>query len=252
MNLLKVISSEESIGGLEINGENLRFSLLKNKRGEIKSEVLAEKKMSLEKGENNEISLANEINSFASKNLIKYVIISLPSDNVFVKSYSFPATMEDEKVKDSMQLIIDLQLPQKKEEIYCDWMKLEGNSDKKILLSYIDKKYIDTFLDIIKKTDVRIVAIESSAMSLARAIKQAPSEPFLIVEKNPNYFVFSVIKDNNLLFSQSAPIDKINKGLSKEINRILNYHEWFNLPIKNLILLGDFEKSEIKKLPIPA
>jgi hypothetical protein len=250
MNLLNVISNEESIGGLAISDDSIRFSLLKDSKSGLKAELLVEEKISDKELAEGDTAFIAKLLKFSKKNNIKYVIISVPTDNIFVKTYSFPAAMPDDKVKESINLTIDLQLPKKKEEIYCDWMKLVDGEEKKVLLSYISRDYINGLISKIKKVGLKIVAIESHALSLARVIKQVKDEAVLIVDKEVKTTSFSVIKNNQLFFSWSVPNDKLEGNLLKEINKIVNYNDWFNMPIKNLILLGDFSDKEIKKLPL--
>lgn len=250
MNLLNVISKEEAIGGLEIVDDSFRFSLLKEEKSGFKIELLVEEKISGKELTGDNTAFTAKLLKFAKKNHIKYVIVSVPADNIFVKTYSFPAAMPEEKIRESMKLTIDLQLPRKKEEIYCDWMKIENGEDKKILLSYISRDYINQLINKIKKAGLKIVAIESHPLSLSRSIKQAKDEAILVIERGIKATSFSVIKNNQLIFSQSNPNDKIEKSLDKEIAKIVNYHDWFNTNIKNLILLGDFTTTETKKLPL--
>lgn len=248
MNLLNVISNEESIGGLAISDDSIRFSRLKDSKLGLKAELLVEEKISDKELAGGDAAFIAKLLKFSKKNKIKYIIISVPTDNIFVKTYTFPAAMPDDKVKESINLTIDLQLPKKKEEIYCDWMKLVDGEEKKVLLSYISRDYINSLISKIKKVGLKIVAIESHALSLARVIKQVKDESLLIVDKEINTTSFSVIKNNQLFFSWSVPNNKLD--LLKEINKIVNYHEWFNMPLKNLILLGDFSDKETKKLPL--
>ena len=250
MNLLNVISNEESIGGLAISDDSIRFSRLKDSKSGLKAELLVEEKISGKELAEGDASFIAKLLKFSRKNNIKYVIISIPTDSIFVKTYSFPVTMPDEKVKESINLTIDLQLPKKREEIYCDWMKLVDGEDKKILLSYVSRDYINKIISKIKKAGLKIVAIESHALSLARVIKQTKDEAVLIVDKENTTTSFSVIKNYQLFFSWAIPNDKLENNLSREITKIINYHDWFSLPIKNLVLLGDFNTTEIKKLPI--
>lgn len=250
MNLLNVISKDEAVGGLEIVDDSFRFSLLKEEKSSFKIELLVEEKISDKEITGGDVAFTSKLLKFAKKNHIKYVIVSVPADNIFVKTYNFPAAMPEEKVRESMKLTIDLQLPQKKEEIYCDWMKIEGGEDKKVLLSYISRDYINQLINKIKKAGLKIVAIESHPLSLARSIKQLKDEALLVAEKGIAATSFSVIKNNQLIFSQSTPNDKIIKNLDKEIAKIINYHDWFNINIKNLVLLGDFNAAETKKLPL--
>lgn len=131
MNLLNVISKEEPIGGLEIVDDSFRFSLLKVEKSGFKIELLVEEKISSKELASGEAVFTAKLLKFAKKNHIKYVIVSVPADNIFVKTYNFPAAMPEEKIRESMKLTIDLQLPQKKEEIYCDWMRIENGEEKK-------------------------------------------------------------------------------------------------------------------------
>ena len=183
MNLLNVISNEESIGGLEIADDSFRFSKLKKVKTGFKIELLIEEKITEKDAIVNEATFADKLSKFANKNNIKYVIVSVPADNIFVKTYDFPAAMSDEKIAEAMDLAIELQLPRKKEEIYCDWMEIENNESRKILLSYIDRGYADNLISKIKKAGIKIVAIESHALSLARTIKQKSNEAIILAEK---------------------------------------------------------------------
>jgi len=250
MNLIKVISNEESIGGLEITDNSLRFVILKKDHTGIKALALAEEKLTDKEGLTNESVFVSKLAKFAKTNKIKYIIITIPSDNIFVKTFNFPVAMPDEKVAESMRLTIDLQLPKKPEEIYCDWMKTEDDSEKKTLLSYVDKKYMDRLLAAVKKTGLKVVAIETHAMSLARAIKQVKNEAVLLVEKGTLNTSFTVLVNNNVFLSQSAPNEKIGVNLGIEITKIINYQDWINVSIKNLILIGNFSEAETKKLPL--
>jgi len=250
MNLLNLISKEEPIGGLEIVEDTIRFARLKRVKSGLKIELLIEEKISSPGVAKGDDVLTANLLKFAKKNHIEYVIVSIPADNVFVKTYNFPSTMPDEKIDESMQLTVDLQLPKKRSEIFCDFMKITEGEEKKILLSCAGQDYIGGLISKIKKAGLKIVAIESHPLSLARAIKQNKDEAVLVAEKGPKITSLAVIRNNQLIFSWSIPNDKIASGLSKEITRIANYHDWFNIPIKNLILLGNFTATETKKLPL--
>jgi hypothetical protein len=251
MNLIKVISNEEQIGGLEIEDGALRFALLKKNHNNLEIITLVEEKLQEKEGLLNGALFADKLSKFAKKNNIKYVVISAPSEDIFIKTYTFPAAMPDNKITESMDLAIELQLPKKKEEIYCDWMKIEENeTDKKILLSYILKTRADLLLSIVKKVGLKVVAIESRVMSLARIIKQKKDEAILVIEKNKNNSSFAVIINNHPIFLQSIPNDKLGNDLAKESRKILNYYGWFNIDLKNIVLIGDFAEQKINKLPL--
>jgi HKD family nuclease len=117
MSLGKIFSRAETIGGLEINNDALRFSLLKKGRSGLEAEILVEEKLTGKEQSFESPEFAAKLIKFAKKNKIEYVILSVPSDGIFVKTYAFPVSMSDEKIIDSMGLTVDLQLPKKKDEI---------------------------------------------------------------------------------------------------------------------------------------
>lgn len=249
MNLLKIISNDIQINGLEISDSSLRFCRLKKDHTGLKAEHLIEE-MLPETNNSDEIAFTAKLSKFVKKNRIKYVVASIPSDDIFIKTYSFPNSIPDEKIKESMELAIDSQLPQKKRDLYCDWMITKNDGKKNVLLTYINRKKIDTLTSIAKKVNLKIIAIESLAMSLARSIKQENDEAALLIERGLVNTSLSVILNNHLIFTLSIPNETIGKNLEKEIKRVINYHEWLNINIKSSILLGDFKKEELKKIPL--
>lgn len=251
MDLSKALLNEEPIGGLEIESEAIRFVLLKKNHTGLEATTLIEEKLLEKESATSGASFIDKLNKFAKRNKIKYVVVSLPSSDTFVKTITFPAAMPDEKIADSMKLAVDLQLPKKKEEVYCDWMWTETNkNEKKILLSYILKTKADILMGALKRAGLKVVAIESRAMSLARVIKQEKNEALLMVEKEKNNYAFSVLINNHILFSYSAPTERIGHNFEIEVKKVINYYSWFNIEIKNLILIGDFSNQKIKKLPL--
>lgn len=252
MNLLNIILNEKVIGGLEIADNGFRFSRLKKDKSGLKVELLFEELFTEKEALAGEPTVTNKLLKFIKQHNLEYVIISLPASSVFVKTYDFNLNMSDNKIAEAMALNIDLQLPKKKTEIYCDWMKIDSEGNKKILLAYVLKDYINNLITKIKNTGIKIVAIESHQLSLARCLKQAPNETSLIIERGAIHTSFYLIKNNNLFFSQSVPNERIGTSLNKEVDKIINYQDYQDITIKNIILIGPFSEAEIKKLPIKA
>lgn len=249
MNIITLISNKEPITGLEIENGFLRFVLLKEGKGFLSLVKSAAEKLSGPEANFTNPAFAAKLGRFANKNNIKYVVVSIPSDKVFTKVYSFPTTMPDEKIEESMNLAADLQLPRKKEEIYCDWMKIqEDETNKKILLSYILKSEIGPILNAAKQAGLKVVAVESRALSVARALKSDKNEAVLIAEEGLSRPCFSVIAANRLIFSQeTSPLNSAAEA-ERALRKISNYHDWFNINLNKIILLGD--PLKIKKLPL--
>ncbi len=251
MNLLKLISNEEIIGGLEITHDSLRFILLKQNKSHLETKLMCQEKLSSDENLDNLNSFYKKLSKFARQNHIKYVIISLPADNIFLKTYNYPNTLPYEKIVESMKLNTELQLPQKKDDIYSDWMLLEKQENvQKVLLSYIKKRYADKLFAIFKKAGIKIVAVEPNSLSLSRIIKQVPGEATLVIEKSTQNISFSVIENNNLIFLQNYQHDKLFKNVPSEIEKIIKFFEWSDIKISNLFLIGQFSEKEIKNIPL--
>ncbi len=250
MNLIRVISNEEPIGGLDIGDDSLRYSLLKRDHAGLNLLSLAEEKLGPKEGLNNKAVFQTKLTKFVRSNKIKYVIVSIPSDNIFIKTYSFPSAMPDEKIAEAMDLTIDLRLPLKREEIYCDWMKIDEVNEKRVLLTYIKKNQANDLISLLKKANLKTVAIECRAMSIARAIKLAKEEVVLVVEKGILNVSLAVISNNIPIFLHSIPNEKVESSLIKEINKTVNYHNWQNINLQNFVLIGSLPEKLLKKIPL--
>jgi hypothetical protein len=254
MSLLNVILGKEHIGGLEISDSGLRFFSLRENKTEVEIFTFAEEKISLSKTKDETTKetsfFSKEIADFIKKHRIKYAVVSLPNDEVFTKTYVFPAILPEEKLPDSVNMIIDFQLPLKKADIYYDWERTDDGKNKRALLSYTPKVLINNLIAKTKNTGLKIVAIESHALSLARIIKQTKDVTLLIIERGEKKTSFSTIKNNKLLFSQTFFNEELKNDLNKTTEKIIKYHDWLSEIIQEAVLIGDFSASEIKNLPL--
>ncbi len=253
MNLLRLIN-EEPIGGLEISDSHIRLTLLKRGKSSLEIKTLLEETLSSDVINDGLIKKESEfivkIKKLSGRRL-KYLVVSLPADKIFSKIYPFPAVMPNEKISESMKLIADFQLPHKRSEVYCDWEKAEADSaNKNFLLASAPISLIENFLNALKKAGLKVVAVESHSLSLARALKQKPDETSLILKRDRLVTTFSVIKNNLLIFSQSLPNEKIKSSLRQEVDKIIKHQTWFDRKISGLILIGSFDPKEIKDLPL--
>lgn len=250
MNLLNVIQNEKAIGGLEIADDGFRFSRLTRDKTGLKVELLFEDLITEKEALGGESVLTNKLIKFIKQHDLEYVIVSTQANNVFIKTYDFNANMSNDKIADAMKLNVELQLPKKKTEIYCDWMDIKGTESKKVLLAYILRSYVNSLITKIKNTGIKIIAIESHQLSLARALKQEIDETTLVIERGVIHTSLYIIKNNDVLFSQSTPNEIIGKNINKEINKIINYQDWIDGAISNIILIGPFTDAETKKMPL--
>lgn len=250
MKLLSVIQNEKAIGGLEIADDGFRFSRLTRDKNGLKVELLLEEKITEADALAGEGAITNKLVKFIKQHKIEYVIVSIPANHIFVKTYDFSGNMNEEKINNAINLNIELQLPKKKEEIFCDWATIDNGDNKKVVLTYVLKSYVKSLIQKIKNTSLKIIAIESHQLSLARVLKQDLENTNLIIEKGAHFTSFYLIKNQNLLFSQFLPNKIIGNNLGKEVEKIINFYEWQNTTINEINLIGPFTATEIKKLPI--
>lgn len=263
MSLLNIILNKDNIGGLEISDSGLRFFLLKENKNGIEIATAIEEKITPVKDEKTKTGekmpaktapetslLTKDITNFIKKHRLRYAIISLPSDEIFTKTYLFPTILPEEKFLDSMKMVVDFQLPAKKENIYYDWERTDDGKNKRALLSYAPKNLINELIAKTENTGLRIVAIESHALSLARIIPQTKDAILLIIERGNKKTSFSTIKNNKLLFSQAFTNEEIGPNLKQTIEKIAKYHDWLEETITEVFLIGNFDAKETKDLPL--
>lgn len=250
MNLLNIIQNEKAIGGLEIADDGFRFSRLSKDKTSLKVELLFEEKITEEDALAGEQVIAGKLEKFIKQHKLEYVIVSIPTNHVFVRTYDFSANMTAEKINDAMALNVELQLPKKKTDIYCDWVNINEAETKKVLLVYVLRSYVKSLIQKVKNTKLKIIAVESHQLSLARVLKQDEKETTFVIERGAYFTSFYLIKNHNLLFSQSLPNKIIGKNLGVEIEKITNFQNWQNVSIDKINLIGPFTEAEIKKMPL--
>ncbi len=250
MEILKILTGEESIAGLEINGEYLRLSLLSRKndakeKGRVKTEIklLIEEPLEAEiiaEGiVKNKPELVKSLQKLIAKSpeKIKNLIISIPSDNVYFRTFSFPKTVSEIKIEEAMKLTIGFQLPAKPEDSYLDWEKLESPDQNEILLAVAPRNVIDAYLESLSSAGLNPVAVELHPLSLIRAVESIDNNPFLLKIPSKDGVEVFIVKNKTLKFGRILPKNSIvdKKTLGEELRRIADYFETENsLPAKFL------------------
>jgi hypothetical protein len=250
MEILKILTGEESIAGLEINGEYLRLTLLSRKndakeKGKIKTEIKLsieeplEAEIIAEGAVKNKPELIKSLQKLIAKSpeKIKNLIVSIPADNVYFRIFSFPKTVSETKIEEAMKLTIGFQLPAKPEDSYLDWEKLESPDQNEILLAVAPKNAVDAYLESLSSAGLNPVALEFHPLSLIRAVEFADNNPFLLKISSKDGIGIFIVKNKTLKFGRVLPKNFIagEKILKEELQRIANYFETENnLPAKFL------------------
>lgn len=246
-NLLSFFTRDELVAGLEISDSFIRLAVLEtlpldktartdsNNKIEKKTQVrgLGEqvlKKGTIENGEVKDKKLLAEALKMLFQRIDKpigYVVVSISGKKVYTKVYSFPKTVSNEKIEESMKINIDFQLPMKKEEVYFDWEKIEDSQYNDTLLATIPKAVIDKYNETFAEAELKTVAIEFYGLSIARAINLPTGKSALVAVDNDEGIEIYIVKKFVSKFSRFLPQKYFqeNKSLKEETGRIINFFE---------------------------
>lgn len=256
MDLLKLFTREEPIAGLEINDSYLRLVLLDT----VKAKGKEEKKIDGKKGgkdkknekEKTEI-LVKEImekplaggivaggrlkdkDKFieALKGLIKevktpirYAVVSIPEHDIFLKLYPFPKTIGEERLKEAMKAVVDLQLPRKGENFYVDWERRTGGGNP-ALLAALEKGIADEYAAAVLAAGVRPVSVEFHGLSAVRALKEETGGAVMLLSFCKDSVSAAAAENKIINFRRSLPLAFFaEKGaLAVELRKIADFYE---------------------------
>jgi Tfp pilus assembly PilM family ATPase len=253
MDILKLFTREEPIAGLEISDDFIRLTLLQTKKGDKKNQSVTEIKFLCEEAlpENCIIegiigdkkillkSLQNLLKKSGSN--IKCAVISIPSNLTYSKIFSFPKNIQEEKLKDTMELAIGFQLPIKPEESYLDWEKVENPSANEVFLAAAKKTTIDSYIDVLNLAGLKTIAVEFHPLSIIRTmVVDEKPKLFKTVSKNAtNIFIF---KSKDIKFSRTIPNKFISKkSIDDEIKKISDFYESGDGQIDKIIDLNQIQ-----------
>lgn len=237
MNLIKLFTREEPIAGLEISDTDIRLALLEFNKEKSADEIKFLAEEPLEEGVIAEgvLKKTDEFVKTVKKLIsglpikIRYVVASLPADNVYAHIFSFPKTISGEKLEETIKLTVGFQLPVKPENVYLDWEKTkEDNEQNEIFLAAGPKQHINDYVNAIGAANLRPIAVEFHPLSLARVIDIPPEETVLIKTVQRTSAGFFVIKNKILRFLRMLPKNFLEENFLKEETR----------------KIGDFYESE--------
>ncbi len=201
MNLVRLLTREELISGLEISDTYVRVVLLekvktKNKSSDKKTKDTEEKKLLIKCAQEvalsrgvivggvliDQLALAKALRELIKKcgRKIRYAVVSLPPDTVFCKVFGFPKSIQGERLEESMKLTVGFQLPIKTEGAYLDWENIPTSKDNEIFLAMMPQKVVDQYVGALEQAGIKPVAVEFYQTSIARAIEIGNQEAALI------------------------------------------------------------------------
>ncbi|MBI1838885.1 MAG: pilus assembly protein PilM [Candidatus Colwellbacteria bacterium] len=255
MNLLKILTREEPIAGLEISESHLRLALLSASDGPQKIKIEAYAEEPVPKGAIAEGLIKDqEVFIKAVKGLLKkvklkitYASVSIPADNVYAKVFSFPGSVSGEKLNETMELTIGFQIPLKTSDVYLDWEKIENGAKNEIFLAAAPKNIIQNYTEALSQAGLKTVATEFHQLSLARVLK-TEDVPVMVITKGSSKTIAAVIRKGVVRFLHSIPKENVpEKRLEAELKRAVDFYETEDAPITKVFFLNSGRRTAIKK-----
>lgn len=239
-NLLRFFTRDELIAGLEISDSFIRLAVLetllpdKNRKEKmVQARGIGE--LTLKNGiiQNGEVKdkkgLAEALKLLFQKvdKSVGYVAVSISGKKVYTKVYSFPKTVSNEKIEESMKINIDFQLPIKKEGVYFDWEKVEHEHRNDAFFAAIPKSVIDKYNETLNEAGLKTVAIEFYGASIARSINLSDDQSVLVAIDSDEGLEVYIVKKFISKFNRFLPIKFFQgkKSFKEEVVKIINFFE---------------------------
>jgi hypothetical protein len=239
---LNLLIPKEKIIGIEINSQKLRMlklELSKSNKAIIKgsSELELEDDLLSPEGIVNEKilndALSRLIKAFKPKKFFSpYAIITVPQIGVYSEILELPKSLDENQLAEAIALNAAENLPLPLSRCYVDWQIIKNSGQNyKILASIISKKIADKYINALKNNGIKLVALETSFLSIERVIDVPDSATIFLYLSNEG--LISIIYKN-------------------KISRFNQFESWKEIApgkeIKNIKDLSKVIKNKIKKL----
>ncbi len=209
--ILKKLSSQPAIGGLEISDSAIRF--LRIDDGKITTASLRLPPGIILDGKINDRQnfLAALKNVYSQLTKIKkvpkiYAIVCLPVSVVYSQSFSIPV-INHENLEEAAELNLQMASPIKLEKAYSDWQIIGKDTNQMDALgAFVENSVVDEYDQCLRESGFLPTAFEFPALSLSRLIKElGPAididKPYLTVNISNEGLNFLIIRKGGLYFN---------------------------------------------------
>ncbi len=196
----------------------------------------------------------------------KETTISIPISSAFSSIMELPDIPENE-ISEAVNYEARQYIPLPLDEVVFDWSIVnketaEENLDKQdtslkqnkkitVLLVAIPREITKKYTDIIKQTDLRLVALETESFSLARSLVGNNKEASMIVDIGNKTTSIIVVKNGSVLESHSTPGaggEEITKMISHGFNIDFNRAEALK---RDVGLTFDGPQKKVSEIALP-
>lgn len=271
MELLKLLAYEEKIGGFAVFDSRIEMLVLNF--DQEKGLLLIQASASVDlpagtieggflKNKDSFVSSLKKLIAKIGKNIkVSSFIISLPANAVYCHNLSFPHTLSEKQIDDSIKLNLGFLLPMSLDKVYFDWETIESAdiSKKEMILCAAGRNAVDGFMQAFLEAGIAAVAIEFHSLSLSRVAALESEEPSLTATLLDGNFEISIIENGAIRFLQAFDLaemielekDKNSKDIV--VDRIKRAVDFYSANknkkgyLNKIYLLGDYEKIKIYK-----
>lgn len=211
--LARVLHREERVGGLSITDDAIALVYLDHPRDVVTPpSVLFQKEVPLPTGVvvdgvlMKPDELSRILRDFFSHKLPSHsVVLSLPSFAAQPFVFSFSPTLQEQEIKNAIELTIDSAIPLARRDSYVDWEAVPASDFKKkrVLLAMGVKRIIDPYFHALKQAGFVPVVCETHGWGISRGLHI--TEPTLVIQFTSTHAFFYAYNHSLPLFQFDIP-----------------------------------------------
>lgn len=153
----------------------------------------------------------------------KNVVMALPEFSVFTRFLEFPG-VKNEELKDAVYFEAKQYIPMPLNEVQLSYVPIGFNEEKnapRVLVVAAPRKIVDIYVNVATQTGINLIAIETEAVAMGRAMYRSTGKKDLIMlDFGANSTDMSILSGGYLSFSQSIAIgsDSLTQAIINKFN----------------------------------
>jgi len=234
--MLDVLTLHPTAFGLDISDLSLKIAYLKRRGKRLQLHAFGEFPIAsgvVERGEVKQQdvlaqTIREAVKSFGSELPGKQVVASLPEEQAFLQILQLPR-MKKEELEHAVRFEAENYVPHAIEKVYLDFQVVRPFHNHvdhiDVLLAALPRTMVDPYLEALEHSGltVKVLEIESLAISRALVPKETAAMPVLLVDFGATRTSFVVFSGYSLRFTASIPIS--SSQLTQSIARTLKLTE---------------------------
>ncbi|MGC9031573.1 MAG: type IV pilus assembly protein PilM [Minisyncoccia bacterium] len=246
--------------GLDISTKSLKIVKIEKKNGKLFIVSFGQENIPDGIIENGIVKQEEELANIIQKSLknitgkkIKtpYVIISLPEERSYLEVLKIPK-VEDNEIKKIIELNTQTHIPLPISECYFNYKKNEvGENYIEVLLAAIPKEVLDSYINTLKKTNLKAVGMEIESEAIIKAVissSENTKEPILIIDFGQTRTGLIFYEKNIIRNTTTIPISAELFTLAIQKALKVSFEEAEKIKIKNGLI---HQEGEIFDAMVP-